>query len=205
LSRSLAPGLLLGARRLCAPALLACVAILAGCDSGKPAFNGIDITGADYARDFSLVDSTNKPRTLADFHGKVVAMFFGYTHCPDVCPTTMADLAQVKQKLGPEGNQLQVLFVTLDPERDTNQLLDSYVPKFDPSFIGLRGTPDQIARTAKEFKVFYQKVAGDGPDSYTLDHTAGTFVFDRDGKVRLFFRYGLPDTAMEADFRRLMS
>ena len=125
--------------------------LLAACDPAKPAFNAIDITGAPYARDFALTDSSGKLRTLADFHGKVVAVFFGYTHCPDVCPTTMADLAQIRQKLGPAGDGLQVLFVTLDPERDTSELLTSYVPKFDPSFIALRGDPDQTARTAKEF------------------------------------------------------
>lgn len=178
--------------------------LVAACDPGKPAFNAIDLTGAPYARDFALTDSNGKLRTLADFHGKVVAVFFGYTHCPDVCPTTMADLAQIRQKLGRAGDGLQVVFVTLDPERDTNQLLTSYVPKFDPSFIALRGDPDQIARTAKEFKVFYQKVAGDGPDSYTLDHTAGTFVFDRDGKIRLFVKYGEAPDAVEADLRRLL-
>ena len=197
-----------GRRALLRAALLACLplaaSVVGGCKPGNPPFNGVDITGADYARDFSLVDSSGKTRTLADFRGKVVAVFFGYTHCPDVCPTTMADLAQVKRKLGPDGDKLQVIFVTLDPERDTAALLDSYVPKFDASFVGLRGDAAQTAKTAKEFKVFYQKVDGDSPDSYTLDHTAGTYVFDREGKPRLFIRYGAPADAVEADLRRLL-
>ena len=183
--------------------LALCFAI-AGCDPGQPAFNSIDITGAPYARDFALTDSSGKPRALADFKGKVVAVFFGYTHCPDVCPTTMADLAAIKQKLGPAGDGLQVVFITLDPERDTNPMLQSYVPKFDPSFIALRGDADQTAKTAKEFKVFYQKVAGDAPDAYTLDHTAGTFVFDRDGKIRLFVKYGETPDRVQADLKRLL-
>ncbi|HUN91520.1 MAG TPA: SCO family protein [Burkholderiaceae bacterium] len=179
--------------------------LLAGCEQQKPGFTAVDITGATYARDFSLVDGSGATRTLADYRGKVVAVFFGYTHCPDVCPTTMADLAQVRQKLGNLGGGLQVIFVTLDPERDTAPMLASYVPKFDPSFIALRGDPDQIARTAKEFKVFYQKVAGDSPDSYTLDHTAGTYVFDREGRIRLFMKYGEPAADVEADLRRLLT
>jgi protein SCO1 len=183
---------------------LAALAALAGCES-KPSFNAVDITGASYAQDFKLTDTGGAPRSLADYRGKVVALFFGYTQCPDVCPTTMADLAQVKTALGPAGDRLQVLFVTLDPERDTPPLLASYVPNFDKSFVGLWGNPDQIARTAKDFKVFYQKVPGESPGSYTLDHTAGTFVFDPAGRIRLFIKYGQPVPAMTADLRQLLA
>ena len=179
-------------------------AVLAGCES-KPAFNAVDITGASYAQDFALTDAGGTRRTLADYRGKVVAVFFGYTQCPDVCPTTMADLAQVKSALGPAGDRLQVLFITLDPERDTPQLLASYVPNFDRSFVGLWGTPEQIARTAKDFKVFYQKVPGESAGAYTLDHTAGTFVFDAAGRIRLFIKYGQPVPAMTADLGRLLA
>lgn len=173
---------------LCALALL-----LVACDklSDKPVvFNNVDITGADYARQFTLVDHTGKPRTLADFKGKVVFLFFGYTQCPDVCPTTMAEMAAVMKALGPQASQVQVLFITVDPERDTQELLAQYVPAFDPSFIGLRGDAEATAATAKEFKVFYAKSPGATPQSYSVDHTYGSYVFDRSGKIRLFVRHG---------------
>jgi protein SCO1/2 len=181
---------------------------LAGCDkagSSKPApsFQSTDVTGLDYAKGFSLVDHTGKPRTLADFKGALV--FFGYTQCPDVCPTTMAEMASVMQKLGPQADQVQVLFITLDPERDTQQLLAQYVPAFDKRFIGLRGTLDQTAKTAKEFKVFYTKVPGEDPKTYTIDHTAGTYVFDRDGKLRLFIKHDEAPDAIVHDIRQLLS
>jgi protein SCO1/2 len=173
---------------LCALALL-----LVACDklSDKPVvFNNVDITGADYARHFTLVDHTGKPRTLGDFKGKVVFLFFGYTQCPDVCPTTMAEMAAVMKALGPQASQVQVLFITVDPERDTQELLAQYVPAFDPSFIGLRGDAEATAATAKEFKVFYAKSPGATPQSYSVDHTYGSYVFDRSGKIRLFVRHG---------------
>lgn len=195
--------------------LLACLALaalaaapLAGCDKlpGKAlAFQNTDVTGLDYARDFALTDHTGKPRTLADFKGKVVVLFFGYTQCPDVCPTTMAEMANVMQQLGPQAGQVQVLFVTLDPERDTPALLAQYVPAFDKRFLGLYGDAAATARVAKEFKVFYSKVAGSTPDSYTIDHTAGTYVFDRSGKLRLFIRHGQPADTIVHDIRQLLS
>lgn len=177
---------------------------LSACRDEPVRFNGTDITGADFARDFALTDHNGQARTLANFRGKVVVVFFGFTQCPDICPTTLSDMAQVKQKLGAQGEQLQVLLVTLDPERDTPTLLSQYVPNFDPSFLGLTGTPEAIAQTAKEFKVFYQKVAGKTATSYTLDHTAASFVFDPQGRVRLFLRYGLGVDETVADIRRLM-
>jgi protein SCO1/2 len=194
------------------PLLVAACALtvsLAACDKlpgkQKASFQNTDVTGLDYAKGFSLTDHTGKPRTLADFKGKVVVVFFGYTQCPDVCPTTMAEMASVMQKLGPLADQVQVLFITLDPERDTQQLLANYVPAFDKRFIGLRGTPEQTAKTAKEFKVFYAKVPGTSPGSYTIDHTAGSYVFDRDGRLRLFIRHGQGPDPVVHDLRQLLS
>jgi protein SCO1/2 len=178
------------------------------CDKlpGKQAsFQNTDVTGLDYAKGFALADHTGKPRTLADYKGKVVVVFFGYTQCPDVCPTTMAEMASVMQKLGPQADQVQVLFITLDPERDTPQLLASYVPAFDKRFVGLYGTPEQTAKTAKEFKVFYSKVPGKEPGSYTIDHTAGSYVFDKEGRLRLFIRHGGGADAIVHDVRQLLS
>jgi protein SCO1/2 len=184
--------------------LLACAG--SGCERAvaPPVFKGIDITGADYAHDFALTDQNGKARTLADFHGKVVVMFFGYTQCPDVCPTTMAELTQVLHKLGPDAARVQVLFVTLDPERDTAELLRQYVPAFDPRFLGLRAEPSGLEALAKEFHLFYQKVPGSQPGSYSLNHTAGLYVFDRAGQVRLFIRNDAPVDDIVADLRRLL-
>jgi protein SCO1/2 len=181
---------------------------LSGCDKlpGKQAasFQNTDVTGLDYAKGFSLTDHTGKPRTLADYKGKVVVVFFGYTQCPDVCPTTMAEMAGVMQKLGAQADQVQVLFITLDPERDTPQLLANYVPAFDKRFVGLYGTLDQTAKTAKEFKVFYAKVPGKEPGSYTIDHTAGSYVFDKEGRLRLFIRHGGGADPIVHDIRQLL-
>lgn len=185
-----------------AAAIVAAAMVLGGCS--PPAFKSVDITGADYAHDFSLESASGGRRTLGDFRGKVVAVFFGYTQCPDVCPTTLADFAEVRRRLGADSDKLQVVFITLDPERDTPALLSQYVPAFDPTFVGLYGTADQTAATAKEFKVFYMKVAGKTPTSYTLDHTAGTFVFDKEGRIRLFVRNGASVDDIAADVRRLM-
>jgi protein SCO1/2 len=190
-------------------AVCALTVSLAACDKlpgkQKASFQNTDVTGLDYAKGFALTDHTGKPRTLADFKGKVVVVFFGYTQCPDVCPTTMAEMASVMQKLGPLADQVQVLFITLDPERDTQELLANYVPAFDKRFIGLRGTPEQTAQTAKEFKVFYSKVPGTDPGSYTIDHTAGSYVFDRDGRLRLFIRHGQGPDPIVHDLRQLLS
>lgn len=185
--------------------------LLAGCDkpggAGAPgaSFRAVDITGADYARQLSLQDPDGKTRTLADFKGKVTVVFFGYTQCPDVCPTTMAELAQVKKSLGADGERVQGVFVTVDPERDTPELLKAYMGSFDSSFVALRGTPEQTAATAKEFKVFYAKVPGKTEGSYTVDHTAGSYVFDASGKLRLFVRYGSGAEALTADLRTLLA
>jgi protein SCO1/2 len=179
--------------------------MLAGCGLSQPAFKNTDVTGSDCCRDFRLTDHNGKTRTLADFRGKAVVIFFGYTQCPDVCPTTMAELKAVLQQLGPDAQRVQVLFVTLDPERDTRELLANYVPAFDPSFLGLYGDLETTAKTAKEFRVFYQKQPGPTPSSYTLDHTAGSYVFDPQGRVRLFVRHGDGGANLVADLRALLA
>jgi protein SCO1/2 len=196
-------------RRLGAGSGLAVLLALAGCDRGAgraapPSFKATDITGADFGRTLSLPDVDGRLRTLDDFKGKVTVLFFGYTQCPDVCPTTMAELAQVKKSLGADGDQVQGVFVTIDPERDTPEVLRSYVAAFDPGFIALRGTAEQTAAAAKEFKVFYAKVPGKTPGSYTMDHTAASYVFDKQARLRLFVRYGADSTALASDLQTLI-
>ena len=176
----------------------------AGCGPPQPGFKNTDVTGADCCKDFRLTDHSGKVRTLADFRGKAVVMFFGYTQCPDVCPTTMLEMKAVLQQLGADAQRVQVLFVTVDPERDTRELLSSYVPAFDPSFLGLYGDMETTAKTAKEFRVFYQKQPGTTPSSYTVDHTAGSYVFDPQGRVRLFVRHGDGGANLVADLRTLL-
>jgi protein SCO1/2 len=188
-------------------ALCALALSLAACDkaAAPPAFNNVDITGAEYARDFALTDHTGKARTLADFKGKVVFLFFGFTQCPDVCPTTMTEMATVLKELGPKADKVQVLFVTIDPERDTQELLAQYVPAFNPTFIGLRGDAAATAKVAKEFKVFYAKSPGTTPDAYSMDHTAGSYVFDTQGKIRLFVRHGKGAAPIAQDIKLLLN
>jgi protein SCO1/2 len=191
-------------------AAIVAAAALGGCDKlglsaqRAPAFNGIDITGAEYGRALALPDAEGRPRALPDFKGKVVVLFFGYTQCPDVCPTTMAELAQVKQSLGADGERVQGIFVTVDPERDTPEVLKAYAANFDPSFVALRGNAEQTSAAAREFKVFYAKAPGKTPGSYTVDHTAGSYVIDREGRLRLFERYGTPAEALASDLKQLL-
>jgi len=184
---------------------MALSALLAqGCTQSKPQFNGIDLTGADYARDFKLPDQHGQMRSLKDFQGKIVAVFFGYTQCPDVCPTTLSEMKEAKQLLGADGDKLQVIFVTVDPERDTPEVLKAYMANFDPSFIALRGSPEQLATTAKDFKVYYKKAEGKTPTSYTMDHSAATYVYDTHGRLRLYTRYGSGAQALASDFKQLL-
>lgn len=186
-------------------AVFASVFLLAACNQKQPVvFQNTDVTGLDYAKDFALTDHNGKLRTLADFKGKVVAIFFGYTQCPDVCPTTMTEMANVMKQLGPLSDKVQVLFVTVDPERDTQALLSKYVPAFDPRFLGLRGDAAATEKVAKEFRVFYQKVPGKEPGSYTMDHTAGTYVFDPQGRIRLFIRNGQDTASIAHDVKLLL-
>lgn len=178
---------------------------LAACSPSKPAFHGVDITGVDYAQDFSLTDFDGKTRTLADYKGKAVVMFFGYTQCPDVCPTTMGELVQVKQALGADGDKLQVLFISVDPERDTPEVLKAYMANFDAGFVALYAdSPARLAKLARDFKVFYQKVEGKEPGRYTVDHTAASYIYDPQGRLRLFSRYGTPVQDVADDVRRLI-
>ena len=193
-------------RLILGAALLGALALV-GCDRAGPApggFKAIDITGAEYARDFDLPDANGQRRTLADFKGKVTLIFFGFTYCPDVCPSTMIELAEVKKALGPDGARVQGIFITVDPERDTPELLRAYVNNFDPSFVALRGTAEETAALAKSFKIFYAKVPGKTEGNYTIDHTAASFVFDANGKVRLYTRYGSGVEALKSDLRLLL-
>ncbi len=171
-------------------------------------FNNVDITGAPYARDFSLTDHTGTRRTLADYRGKVVTVFFGFTQCPDVCPTTLHDMVEVKKQLGEkggaDGDKLQVLFLTVDPERDTQEVLAKYIAAFDPSFVALYGNAEETKNFIKEFKIVVQKVPGQTPTSYTVNHSTGTYVFDREGHVRLFIPHATGVDGIVADLKRLL-
>jgi len=181
-------------------------ALAGGCERANkaPQFALTDVTGATFARELNLLDHNGKSRTLADFRGKVVTVFFGFTHCLDACPTTLSEMAQVVRELGPEGEQMQVLFVTVDPERDTQQVLGQYVPSFHPAFLGLYGDLDATARVAREFKVFYQKQPLES-GGYSVDHSAGTYIFDREGRLRLFAQYGQGAKTMLHDIRLLLA
>jgi len=179
-------------------------AIFSACSGKKTEFRGVDITGADYARDIPLTDHNGQARHLQDFAGKVVVVFFGYTQCPDVCPTTMQELAQVKQMLGTDGERLQAVFVTVDPARDTPELLKAYMANFDPSFVALRGDDVQTTAIAKDFKIYFKKVDGQTPTSYTMDHSAGSYIFDPAGRLRVYSRYGSGPDAVAADVRTLL-
>lgn len=169
----------------------------------KP-FVGIDITGAEYARGFDLTDHNGKRRTLADFKGQVVAVFFGFTQCPDVCPTTMTEMAEVKRQLGEDGKRFQALFVSIDPERDTPEIMREYMASFDPDFLALYADTGALAALAEHFKIYYKKVDGQTASSYTMDHSAGSYVFDTQGRVRLYNRYGTPVEGLLGDVQRLL-
>lgn len=186
-------------------ALVLILLALAACEKTPPApvFQNTDITGAPWGREFALTDQFGKPRTLADFRGKVVTLFFGYTQCPDVCPTTLADLDAALKTLGEQAKDVQVLFVTLDPERDSRALLAAYMAQFNPSFLALYGDLAATERTAKEFKIHYAKNPGKN-GRYTLDHSAGTYVFDRDGRLRLLMPYSTRPEVMAADLQVLL-
>lgn len=179
-------------------------AALAGCSDPKPSFHAVDMTGADYAKGFTLKDADGKERTLADFKGKVVVLFFGYAQCPDVCPTTMTEMAQVKQQLGKDGDKLQVLFVTVDPDRDTPEVMKAYMGAFDPAFVALIPTQEQLAAMAKDYKAYYKKVDGKTPTSYSMDHSAASYIYDTQGRLRLYARYGAGVAPMVADVKALI-
>jgi protein SCO1/2 len=189
-------------------ALGCALSLLAGCDrlaSSKTPFKGVDVTGAPMGGELRLTDHNGKPRTLADFRGKVVVVTFGYTQCPDVCPTTLSDLSSAVKKLGPDAAAVQVLFVSVDPRRDTPELLRQYVPAFNPDFLGLYGNKADTLKATKDFKVFTQERAGKSAESYTVDHTAQSFAFDRTGRLRLVLSYGMTPDAMASDLRLLLN
>ena len=178
--------------------------LFVGC-GGPPHFVSSDITGAEFASDFALTDHAGQPRNLANYKGKAVIIFFGYTQCPDVCPTTLSGMAAAMKLLGEDAKRVQVLFVTLDPERDTQALLAAYVPQFDPSFVGLYGDVAKTAATAKEFKVFYQKQAGSTPQTYSIDHTASNYVYDPQGRLRLLIKHDESPQNIAADLKQLLA
>ncbi len=177
---------------------------LVACSDNKPSFASIDVTGADYAKDFALKDHNGQPRTVKDFAGKVTVLFFGYTQCPDVCPTSMAELAEVKKLLGKDGDKLQGIFITVDPARDTPEVLKAYMTNFDLTFLALIPEPDKLPDLAKNYKVYYKKSDGKTPTSYTMDHSAGSFVYDTRGQLRLYTRYGSGAKALAADIALLL-
>jgi protein SCO1/2 len=181
-------------------------ALLAGCVGKKAQFKGVDITGADYAQDFHLPDADGRVRSLKDFPGKVVLVFFGYTQCPDACPTTLAEISQAKKLLGADGAKVQTVFISVDPERDTPQVLKAYMANFGPDFLGLRpADAQQLAAVTKDFKIYYKKVPGDQPGTYSMDHTAATFVYDPQGKLRLYERYASGPEALASDIKQLLA
>ena len=186
--------------------LLSSLAALAltACSPDKPKFNGIDVTGADYAKGFTLTDHNGQSRSLSDFKGKVVVLFFGYTQCPDVCPTSMNELAEVKRLLGADADKLQGVFVTVDPARDTTELLKAYMANFDPTFLAFVPTADELPVVAKQFKIYYKKVDGQTPTSYTMDHSAGSYVYDTQGNLRLYSRYGSGAKVLAQDIQTLL-
>jgi len=183
----------------------ASASMLAACSDKKPVFSSIDVTDAPYARSFTLKDHNGQTRHLSDFAGKVVVMFFGYTQCPDVCPTTMVELSAIKKSLGADGDLLQAIFVTVDPARDTPQVLKAYMENFDPTFLALIPTPEELAVVAKEFKVYYNKVEGKTPTSYTMDHSAFSYIYDTQGKLRLFSNYGSDRKLLTQDIALLLT
>ncbi len=178
--------------------------LLAACDAGPPKFKSTDITGVEYGRSLELTDHTGKPRRLEDFRGKAVVVFFGFTRCPVVCPTTLADAAQAMQHLGPDADRVQVLLVTVDPERDTRKVLADYVTAFDPRFLGMHGDLEATLRAAKEFKVYFEKRPGKTPDGYSIDHSAQSYVIDPQGRLRLFVRHDRIAEDLAPDLRVLL-
>ena len=183
-------------------------AIFTACTEQKMAFKSVDITGADYAKDFSadgtMVDHNGQARSIKDFAGKVVVLFFGFTQCPDVCPTSMAELAEAKKLLGKDGDKVQGLFITIDPERDTLPVLKAYMGNFDPTFLAMRTTPDKLVDLAKNFKTYYKKMPGRTDTSYSMDHSVGSFVYDTKGNVRLYTRHGSGAEALASDLKLLL-
>lgn len=184
--------------------LFLAAAALAACSPKPVSFNATDITGGSFDPAFELTDHTGTQRSLADFRGKVVTVFFGFTHCPDVCPGTLIEMKEVMALLGDDAERVQALFITVDPDRDTPEVLGSYVPAFDPRFLGLRGDAAEIAKVARGYRVFYEKVEGSSPDNYQINHTAANYVIDTNGEIRLFVKHGEGAEALASDIRLLL-
>ncbi len=186
--------------------LVAGAAPLAACSDSAPSlrFKSTDITGSTIGGDFTMPDFTGKPRTLSEFRGKVVVLFFGFMQCPDVCPTTLSEAAAALKELGPKADEVQVLFITVDPERDTPELLAQYVTAFHPKFLGLRGNDKELEQAAKLFKVYYAKSPSPTGDGYSMDHSAGQFVLDKQGRPRLLVKYGAGPTVLAHDLNQLL-
>ncbi len=195
-------------RRAALACLAATLLLAAGCDRlfgpAKTSFNGVDVTGSNVGDELRLTDHNGKPRTLVDFRGKVVPVVFGYTQCPDVCPTTLSDFAGALKDLGADAPRVQLLFVTVDPKRDTAELLREYVPAFNPTFLGLRGDAQATARVTKDFRIYVEERPGKTPDSYTVDHSSQVFVFDPQGRLRLMIPAGMAPSAIASDLRLLL-
>ena len=191
-------------RRTLLSGFIAILFLVTACVRSPASFKATDITGATFARDFALTDHSGQPRSLADFKGKVVVVFFGYVQCPDVCPTTLSTLREVREKLGADGDKLQVVFITIDPERDTGEVMSLYVPAFHPSFIGLRGDAATTEKVAKEFRILFLKNPGKSPTSYTVDHSAGVFIFDTQGKIRLYASQNMTVDSYVHDIQALL-
>ena len=185
---------------LAASAVAACAP-----ETAKPQFKAVDITGADYAKNFALPDTEGKMRTLKDFQGKAVVVFFGFTQCPDVCPTTLTEIAEAKKVLGADGSKVQGVFITIDPERDTPELLKAYMANFGPDMIALRGDAAQTAAVAKDYKVYYKRVDTKTPGNYTMEHTAASYVYDPQGRLRLYSRYGNGPQVLADDLKLLLA
>jgi protein SCO1/2 len=183
---------------------LAASALAACAPESKPQFKAVDITGAEYAKDFPLPDADGRMRSIKDFQGKAVVVFFGYTQCPDVCPVTLTEIAEAKKLLGADGAKVQGVLITVDPERDKPELLKAYVANFGPDFIALRGTPEQTAQVAKDFKVFFRRVEGKAPGTYFMEHSAASFVYDPQGRLRLYSRYGSGAQALADDLKLIL-
>ena len=200
------PGRALRSRLLAAALAGSALLGLAGCTGSEPAakFHTLDISGVDYAKGFSMPDAHGQQRSLADFAGKVVFVYFGFAQCPDICPTTMLEMAEVKKLLGEDGDKLQIVFVTVDPERDTPEVMRAYMESFDPQAVALVGSAEQVAAMARDFKVFYEKKPGSTPDTYTIDHSASGYMYDPQGRLRLYVRYGTPVDQIAADARQLL-
>jgi protein SCO1 len=190
-------------KAIAAGSMVAASALFAGCSKKPPVYHSVDLTGADFAKDFSLKDHLGNLRNVASFKGKIVVIFFGFVQCPDVCPTSMATMADVKKILGNQGANVQVLFVTVDPERDKPPVLAEYMKNFDPEFLALVPTPEELKKTAEHFKIYYKQVPGKTATSYTMDHTAGKYIFDTQGRLRLYAKYGSTAEQIAADIKLL--